>query len=283
MPSRPIGYLFTNACRRVLQQARDEAQRLGTPYVDAGHIVLALIAEGDSEPTRILTALGVKVGYLRTEVEASLSKERAGKPSGPDVPYTSRGKKVLEFAMQEAGALGHKAVDTPHLLLGAMAEGRSVAAQTLQRLGATLEAARAAFLAGTGPRASLKISIDDRSDTVIYEQIIRQIKEAIATGRIRPGDRLPTVRQLADELDIAPGTVARAYSDLETSGVVVTDGARGTFVALPGRGSPKKEPAISVRELLRPAVVAAYHLGASAEEIRRALEQAMMDIFPESA
>src|SRR5206468_2526682 len=76
-----------------------------------------------------------------------------------------------------------------------------------------------------------EVRIDDASDRAIHEQIVSQIQEAVATGTLRPGNRLPPVRQLADQLEIAPGTVARAYSELERRGIVVTDGARGTRVA----------------------------------------------------
>ena len=111
-----------------------------------------------------------------------------------------------------------------------------------------------------------------------------QIQEAVATGTLRPGDRLPPVRQLADQLEIAPGTVARAYSELERRGIVVTDGARGTRVA----ERPRKPVAANSRSedlvgLLRPVVVAAFHLGATAEELRRALEEAMRGIFGDSS
>lgn len=71
-----------------------------------------------------------------------------------------------------------------------------------------------------------RIRIDDAAPVSIYEQIIGQIQEAVATGQLRPGDRLPTVRRLADELDIAPGTVALAYGELERLGILVTEVAR---------------------------------------------------------
>jgi DNA-binding transcriptional regulator YhcF (GntR family) len=274
---------FTNACRLALQRAREEAERLQQPYVDAGHILLAVLAERDGEAGRILTALGLKLSLVRSELEALASREPASKLHGPDLPYTSRAKSVLERAMRETRELEDDAVDSVHLLLGVIGESRSAASQLLRRLGATLEDARAAHRAGASGAADLRIRLDDSSEALIYQQIVEQIKEAVATGRIRPGERLPTVRRLADELDIAPGTVARAYSELETSGVVVTDGARGTFVALAGRRPGDAErPAVSVRELLRPVIVAAFHLGASADELRSGLEQAMKDIFPDA-
>ena len=66
----------------------------------------------------------------------------------------------------------------------------------------------------------------------IYEQLIRQIKHAIVTGVIKPGDQLPTVRDLAIELIVNPNTVARAYRELEQAGLVDSNTRRGTIVKL---------------------------------------------------
>jgi DNA-binding transcriptional regulator YhcF (GntR family) len=110
------------------------------------------------------------------------------------------------------------------------------------------------------------------------------VQEAVATGVLLPGDRLQPVRQLADELDIAPGTVARAYSELERLGVVVTEGARGTRIAPRTEAqSPSTERVETLTGLLRPVVVAAFHLGATAPSLRSALESAMSGIFDGSS
>lgn len=77
------------------------------------------------------------------------------------------------------------------------------------------------------------IQIQPGSDKAVYTQIMDQITEAIARGQIRIGDKLPAVRKLAAELVINPNTVARAYSLLEQSGVVVTKKGSGTFVSDP--------------------------------------------------
>jgi GntR family transcriptional regulator len=74
------------------------------------------------------------------------------------------------------------------------------------------------------------ISIDVKSGVPFYRQIIDQVKSAIATGTIAPGDRLPTVRQLAVDLSINPNTVSRAYTELELTGLVETHMGSGTFV-----------------------------------------------------
>ena len=163
-------------------------------------------------------------------------------------------------------------------------EEKGAAGQVLGRLGVTLDDARAAILGqrGSGPAwpESFQVQIDDASEQSIYEQIIAQVQEATATGRLRPGDRLPPVRQLADRLDIAPGTVARAYGDLERQGAVVTEGARGTRVAERERPAmPEAERPQTLVGLLRPVAVAGFHLGATAVELRQALEEAMKGIF----
>lgn len=75
------------------------------------------------------------------------------------------------------------------------------------------------------------VSVDARSPVPPYEQVRAQVTDHVATGRLAPGSRLPTVRQLAKDLDLAVNTVARAYRELESTGVVVSRGRHGTFVA----------------------------------------------------
>lgn len=76
-----------------------------------------------------------------------------------------------------------------------------------------------------------------------FEQLKRQAADQIRRGRLRPGDRLPTVRRLADDLGLAPNTVARAYRELEAEGLVVGRGRAGTFVA-DGGATPPAEGAL---------------------------------------
>ena len=76
----------------------------------------------------------------------------------------------------------------------------------------------------------MKIHLDLKSGVPFYRQIIDQVKSAIATGRLEPGNRLPTVRQLAVDLSVNPNTVSRAYTELELTGLVDTHMGSGTFV-----------------------------------------------------
>jgi len=79
--------------------------------------------------------------------------------------------------------------------------------------------------------AAPDISVDFRSGVPIYRQIIDQVHLAISAGRLTPGARLPTVRQLAIDLHVNPNTVSRAYRELEIREFVRTQRGTGTFVA----------------------------------------------------
>ncbi len=75
------------------------------------------------------------------------------------------------------------------------------------------------------------ISINQSDGTPMYFQLVRQIKHLIATGRMGPGDELPSVRALAQQLLVNPNTVVRAYRELETAGLIYTRRGAGCYVA----------------------------------------------------
>ncbi|HEX5435693.1 MAG TPA: Clp protease N-terminal domain-containing protein [Gemmatimonadaceae bacterium] len=282
--SKPSAYNFTDHVRKILMAAREEAARLGHEYVGTEHLLLALVRERAGVGEAVLENLCGDPDELRHNVEARIKRGNAAFTGHPNLPYTSRAKKVLELAMTQARELNHSYVGTEHLLLGLVREEKGIAAQVLRDAGVTPANARAETVRLLGeerePRSRFTIAIDDSFSRSIYEQIIDQIREAVATRRLKPEERLPTVRQLADQLDIAPGTVARAYRELERLGIVVTEGARGTRVAArTDAGLPEAERPEALAGLMRPVVVAAFHLGASAAELRAALEQAMRGIF----
>jgi GntR family transcriptional regulator len=93
------------------------------------------------------------------------------------------------------------------------------------------------------------VSIDPRDPTPIYAQLERALRAAIASGRLRPGDQLPTVRQLAVELRINANTVARVYADLERAGVLETRRGVGSFISAagPAEARPAQERTRSLR------------------------------------
>jgi GntR family transcriptional regulator len=99
---------------------------------------------------------------------------------------------------------------------------------------------------------SLQLEVDLTAGVPPFEQIRAQVLAHVAAGRLRAGDRLPTIRALASDLGVAAGTVARAYRELESTGVVETRRRTGTVVAA-GRDAPDDVVARAARDLVRTA------------------------------
>jgi ATP-dependent Clp protease ATP-binding subunit ClpC len=140
------GYNFTERVRKVLAMAREEAERLRHEYVGTEHILLGLIREGEGVAAAVLQNLSVDLDEIQQKIEDTVKKGKAAAATGPDLPYTSRAKKVLELAMAEARDLAHNYVGTEHLLLGLLREEKGIAAQVLTDAGINLDAARAETL-----------------------------------------------------------------------------------------------------------------------------------------
>ena len=140
------GYNFTERVRKVLAMAREEAARLHHEYVGTEHILLGLIREGEGVAATVLQNLSVELDEIQQKIEETVKKGKAAQTTGPDLPYTSRAKKVLELAMSEARELSHSYVGTEHLLLGLLREEKGIAAQVLTDAGVNLDAASAETL-----------------------------------------------------------------------------------------------------------------------------------------
>ena len=86
---------------------------------------------------------------------------------------------------------------------------------------------------GGKPEASVPVrfSLDHSDGVPIYRQIIRQIEHGVLSGRLKAGDRLPTIRSLAVELKINPNTIAKAYGELEIRGILATQVGSGTYIS----------------------------------------------------
>lgn len=130
--------------------------------------------------------------------------------------------------------------------------------------------------AGHGQPQAPVLRIDLSRPVPPYEQLRSQIAGLVAAGQLGPGSRLPSVRQLAGDLGIAPGTVARAYSELETDGILASRQRGGTFIA---EVLPSARPAQSRQRALAAAaetfVAAARATGLGDEAAEAAVRQAM--------
>jgi ATP-dependent Clp protease ATP-binding subunit ClpA len=148
-PSRPVNRggsgmypfeRFTERARTVLTFAQQEAEAARHSYIGTEHLLLGLLREEGGLACIALNALGVELGPAREAISAALTGARH--VIGQIVP-TSRVKKVIELAFEDAVRTGHNYVGTEHLLLGVLLEGHGVAAKVLDDMGVTLESARA--------------------------------------------------------------------------------------------------------------------------------------------
>ena len=115
----------------------------------------------------------------------------------------------------------------------------------------------------------MQISISHDSGVPIYAQITERIKHLVATGILKPGDQLPTIRQLAVDLRIDPNTVVHAYRELDHQGVISTQQGRGTFIS----EHPDEEQLDQLRRerlnvIIGDALLEALSLGYSEEDIK---------------
>ena len=87
----------------------------------------------------------------------------------------------------------------------------------------------------------MMLAVDPKSAVPPFEQLRVQFRDLVASGDLVPGTRLPTVRRLAEDLGLAPNTVARTYRELETDGIIETRGRNGSFVS--SHGDPAERQA----------------------------------------
>lgn len=117
--------------------------------------------------------------------------------------------------------------------------------------------------------------IDPRSPTPLYAQIARRIRVAIASGDLRPGIGLPSVRQLAGQLRLNPATVVQAYRELESEGFVEMRQGAGTFVREVDPARRLEERAEEARRIVRAMLGEVARLGLSAVDIQKAFNHEM--------
>jgi len=123
------------------------------------------------------------------------------------------------------------------------------------------------------------IRVDTASALPVYEQIREQVIRMVVAGTLVPGTRMPTIRQLANDLQLAKGTVAKAYALLEASKVLESRGHKGTFIAATPRRGETDDAALlaALAEAADAYAIAARQLGidvdAAVDEVRRRWDQ----------
>jgi GntR family transcriptional regulator len=119
----------------------------------------------------------------------------------------------------------------------------------------------------------MKFRLDMQSGVPVYRQIIDQVHSARASGAMRPGDQLPTVRQMAVDLAINPNTVVRAYKELELTGALTTHQGTGTFITNEKLERNEKERDRKLDQFVADLVARAGREGFSLKEVRSRLKE----------
>lgn len=122
------------------------------------------------------------------------------------------------------------------------------------------------------------IHLDFRSSQPIYEQIITQYKYLVLQGYLKKGDVIPSVRKLAIQLEITPGTVAKAYRELERDHVIETIRGKGTFIA--GEGDYKEDEAVilKIKEKMKAHCMELIYQGWDKSRVLQLVEEIFSDL-----
>lgn len=121
--------------------------------------------------------------------------------------------------------------------------------------------------------------IHPSSGAPIYRQFVDQVHALIAGGKVRPGEMLPSVRDVAKAAEVNPMTVSKAYSRLEADGVVERVRGQGMRVLQPTANGTLRERRSEFRQLLAPAIHRALHLGLNEEQIRQVVDEMVGELI----
>jgi len=113
----------------------------------------------------------------------------------------------------------------------------------------------------------VQLNISSQDGVPIYIQIVNQVKHLAASGRLNPGDELPPIRVLAEQLVVNPNTVARAYLELERAGIVTKRHGSGTYLAETGAPLPQREKLKILAERADTLLTEARHLDVELNEV----------------
>jgi len=129
----------------------------------------------------------------------------------------------------------------------------------------------------------LHFHINPHSGVPVYRQMIEQAKYYVASGALKPGDQLPSIRELAQSLAINPTTVVRVYSELEREGVIEMRHGKGAFVTASGRRMTAAERDRALRRLARQLAVEAAQMGAPSSQVLKVVREELAELQGDNA
>ncbi|MBT3516751.1 MAG: AAA family ATPase, partial [Nitrospina sp.] len=175
---------FTERARRVIILAREEAELYRHEYLGTEHILQGVIKDGGGIAIAIIQKTGSDLAQLKKELEKNLPKSSSSLIIG-DIPFTSRAKKILEFAVEEARSLNHNYIGTEHLLLGLLKEKEGVACRILNGFGVYFDDTREKIVEMfREPTESARAS--DKGKTPTLDEFSRDLTKMAIDGKLDP-------------------------------------------------------------------------------------------------
>jgi ATP-dependent Clp protease ATP-binding subunit ClpA len=217
---------FTARSRRAVVLAQQEARLLNHNYIGTEHLLLGLLADPEGSAARTLESLDITLDAAREQVSQIIG--RGSHSQSGHIPFTPRAKKVLELSLREALSLRSQSIESEHLLLGLVAEGKGVGAQILERLGAPLSTVRERAIEDAGTETdsdvvTVEIPYVRRGTPVQFERL-GAVEETLASldRRLAEIERRLGIAAEPAETEAAPGEPA---DDAEDTGPGESSGA----------------------------------------------------------
>lgn len=126
----------------------------------------------------------------------------------------------------------------------------------------------------------MQIHISANDGLPIYVQVVNQVKYLVASGRLKPGEELPAIRVLAERLLVNPNTIARAYRELETAGVVEKRRTAGTYVSDQGSPLARRERIRILSQRIDALLAEARQMDISFDDVQKLIEQRQTALEP---
>lgn len=185
---------YSDRVKKILEIARNQAQKLDNDYIGTEHVLLGLLMEGNGKAISILKSQSVDVSSLETKLKTSLASNGGAMSLVPNIPMTPRAKKLLATAASEALSLGQEIVGTEHLLLAMFVDTESQSFTFLSSSGADYDVSKKMISGGdieskpisdipTGDSAT---ETKKKSKTPILEHFCRDLTQAAREGKLDP-------------------------------------------------------------------------------------------------
>jgi ATP-dependent Clp protease ATP-binding subunit ClpC len=176
---------FTQQSIKAIMLAQEEARRLGHNILGTEQILLGLIAEGTGIAARVLKSMGVNLKQARNEIQKNIGPGTGF--VGVQIPFTPRGKRLLESALEEARQLGHDYIGTEHLLLGLTHDGQGLAVRILENMGIDRLEVRAKVMELIGETTLVPAgNRGSQKKTVTLDEFGTDLTQLAAAGKLDP-------------------------------------------------------------------------------------------------